>query len=56
MEHFFAAMFEDVRHGKSLISLLSLSDPVVSKQSKYTDHETNVTKNLALDKLHRKNV
>ena len=53
MEVFFSDMFEDFRHERSLILLLSLTDPAILKQSKFTDHEKNVIKYLALGKLHR---
>ena len=46
-------MFEDVRHERSLIIILSLTDPDILKQSKFTDHEIDIIKNLALEKLHR---
>ena len=36
-----------------LILLLSLTDPDVLKQSKFTAHEITILKNLALEKLHR---
>ena len=42
-------MFEDVRHERSLILLLSLTDPDFLKQSKFTDDEININKNLALE-------
>ena len=44
MEKYFATFFEDVKLERSLILLLSLKDPDVLKQSKFTDHETNITK------------
>ena len=53
METFFATIFEDVRHERSLILLLSLVEPTILKQSKFTDHEIEIIKNLALEKLHR---
>ena len=56
MEQFFATMFEDVRHERSLILLLSLTDPDILKQSKFTDDEINIIKNLALEKLHRQRI
>ena len=56
MEACFATMFEDVRHERSLILLLSLTDPDISKQSKVTDDEINIIKNLALEKLHRQRI
>ena len=39
MEHYFAAMFEGVRHERSYILLLSLTDLDISKQSIFTDEE-----------------
>ena len=44
-------MFEDIRHERSLFLLLSLTDPVLSKQSRFIDHEINIIKGLALEKL-----
>ena len=49
-------MFEDTRHELSLISLTSITDPDILKQSKFTDHEVNIIKNFALEKLHRQRV
>ena len=56
MEKIFASMFEDVRHERSLILFISLTDADILKQSKFTDHELNITKNLALGKVHRKRI
>ena len=56
MESYFATIFEDIRHERSLILLLSLTDPDILKQSKFTDDEINITKNLALEKLHRQRI
>ena len=42
-----ATMFEDFRHERSLILLLSLIDEGVLRQFGFTDHEINITKNLA---------
>ena len=53
METCFATMFEEVRHERSLISLLSITDPDILKQSKITCHDINIIKNLALEILHR---
>ena len=53
MEAYFAVMFEDVRPERSLILLLSLTDPDILRQTKFTDHEVGSIKNLALEKLHR---
>ena len=56
MEAYFDNIFEDVRHERSLILLLSLTDPDNLKQSKFTDDEINIIKNLALEKLHRQRI
>ena len=56
MEAYFATMFEDVRHERSLILILSLVEPDILKQSKFTDDEINIIKNLALEKLHRQRI
>ena len=53
MEAYFATIFEDVRHERSLILLLSLAELSILQQSKFTDHEIEKIKNLALEKLHR---
>ena len=56
MESYFATEFEDVRHERSLILLLSLTDPDILKQTKFTDDEIKIIKNLALEKLHRQRI
>ena len=48
---YFATMIEDVRHERYLKLLLSLTDPDILRQSKFTDNETDNLKNLALRKL-----
>ena len=53
MEAYFNTIFEDIRHERSLILLLSLVEPDILKQSKFTDHEIDIIKNIALEKLHR---
>ena len=53
MEAYFNTIFEDVRHERSLILLLNLVEPSILKQSKLTDHEIDIIKNIALEKLHR---
>ena len=53
MEACFTVMFEDNHHERSLILLLSLTDPDILKQSKFTDHETKFIRILTLEKLHR---
>ena len=49
-------MFEDVRHERSSILLLSLTDADILRQSKVTDHEIDIYKNLDLEKLHRQRI
>ena len=56
MEAYFNTNFEDVRHERTLILLLSLTDSDILKQSKFTDDEINIIKNLALEKLHRQRI
>ena len=53
MEQYFNTIFEDVRHERSLILLLSLVEPDILKQSKFNDHEIDIIRNIALEKLYR---
>ena len=53
MEAYFNTIFEDVRHERSLILLLSLTETDILKQSKFTDHEIEIIKNIALQKIFR---
>ena len=53
MEAYFNTIFEDVRHERTLILILSLVEPDILKQSKFLDHEIEIIKNIALEKLHR---
>ena len=53
MEQYFNTIFEDIRHERSLILLLCLVEPSILSQSKFTDHEIDIIKNIALEKLHR---
>ena len=53
MEAYFNTIFEDIRHERSLILLLSLTEPDILKQSKFNDHEIEIIRNIALQKLHR---
>ena len=50
METYFNTIFEDDRHERSLVLLLSFVEPDILKQSKFTDHEIEVIKNIALQK------
>ena len=49
-------MFEDVGYERSLILLLSLTDPNILKQAKFTDNEIKSIKVLALGKLHKQRI
>ena len=53
MEAYFNRILEDIRHERSLILLLSLVEPDILKKSKFLDHEIEIIKNIALEKLHR---
>ena len=53
MGQYFSTMSEDVRLERSLVLLLSLTDPDILRQSKIRVHEIEIIKNLALEKLHR---
>ena len=53
MEQYFSNLFEDIRHERSLILLLSLTDSDILKQSKFTDNEIELIRNIAVEKLHR---
>ena len=53
MEAYFNTIFEDIRHERSLILLLSLVEPSILSQSKFTDHEIVIIKNIALEKIFR---
>ena len=53
MEAYFATIFEDIRYKRCLVLFLSLLEPDILKQSKFTDHEIDIIKNISLEKLHR---
>ena len=53
MENYFISLFENVRHERSLILLLSLTDEGILKQSGFTINEIKIIKNIALEKIHR---
>ena len=55
MEAYYAVMIKDVRHERSLLLFLSLTEPDIIKQTKFTDHETYIMKKLALGKLQTTN-
>ena len=47
MEQYFNTSFEDIRHERSLILLLSLVEPSILEQAKFTDHEIDILKDIA---------
>ena len=52
MDVYFNTIFEDIRYERSLLLLLSLVEPDILKQSKFTDDELEIIKNIALQKLY----
>ena len=46
MENYFLSIFEDLRHERRLILLLSLTDESILKQSGFTDDEIKITKKI----------
>ena len=56
MENYFNTIFEDIRHERALLLLLSIVEPGILIQSKFTDHEIEIIKNIALEKLHRQRI
>ena len=53
MEQYFNTSFEDIRREISLILFLDIVQPDILKQSKFTEDEIEIIKNIALEKLHR---
>ena len=53
MEQYFSNFFEDIRYERALILILSLVEPDILKQSKFTDNEVNIIKDIALEKIFR---
>ena len=53
MEQYFNTIFEDIRYERGLILILSLVEPDILKQSKLTDHEVSIIKDIALEKIFR---
>ena len=56
MEQYFVVIFEDVRHERSLVLLISLTHPHIIRQSKFTDYENDTIKISALEELHRQRI
>ena len=53
MEAYFDSIFEDVGHERSLILLLSIVEPDILRQGNFLDHEIEIFKKIALEKLNR---
>ena len=53
MEQYFNTIFEYIIYERGLILILSLVEPDILKQSKFTDHEIEFIKNIALEKIFR---
>ena len=56
MEAYFNTIFDDIRHERSLILLLGLIEPNILGQSKFTNHEIEIIKKIALENLHRQRI
>ena len=56
MEQYFSNLSEDIRYEKRLIILLSIVEPTVLQQAKFTNDEIDIIRNLALEKLHRQQI
>ena len=50
MENYFISLFEDVRHERSLILLLSLTDEGILKQSGFTSNEIKIIQKYSFRK------
>ena len=53
MDQYFNTILEDIRYERSLILSLSLVEPSILSQSKFTEHEVEIIRKIALEKLHR---
>ena len=53
MENYFIKLFDNVHYERSLILLLSLTDPDILRQTKFTDDGIEIIKNIVLENLHR---
>ena len=53
MDGYFAKLFDNINHERSLILLLSLTDSNILKQAGFTDIEIEIIKNIALQKIKR---
>ena len=53
MKPYFDNIFEDVRHERWLILLLSIVEPDILRQSNFLDHEKEIFKIIAPENLNR---
>ena len=53
MEQIFSNVFEDLRYERSLILPPSITESARLRKSKFTDHENDNIKNIALEKLYK---
>ena len=53
MEAYISTMFEVVKHKRSRIILISVTDHDIIKQSRFTDHEMKIIKHHGLEKFYR---
>ena len=53
MENYFIKLFDNIHCERSLITLLSLTNPDLLRQTKVTDDEREIFRNIALQKLKR---
>ena len=53
MEQYSNTNFEDTRYERAVILIFSLVEPDILKQSKFNDHEVEITRDIALQKLNR---
>ena len=53
MDQYFNNIFEDIRYERALILILSIVEPSILQQSKFTDNEIEIIKNIALEKIFR---
>ena len=56
MESYFIKLFDNIHYERSLILLLSLTDPDILRQTKFRDDEIKIIKNIVREKLYRQNI
>ena len=53
MESYFATLFDNIHHERSLILLLSLTDENILLKNGLTQDEIEIIKNIVLEKVYR---